>query len=137
MLVSRMAEYFLNQKWLERNFIAPKSILSKFAVHRHFNSPWSHKGNTLQEEFVQISCLSIVFSGNLLLADGGRSELGLPWQWTCGTPGTTWGQHSCQHPAARSAGQEWKMNLREMNLKKRHKHDTKRRGAGLKLRRST
>lgn len=44
-----MAECFLNQKWLERNFYCTKSIISKFAVHRHFNSTLSHKGNIMQE----------------------------------------------------------------------------------------
>lgn len=125
---------------VRKELYCTKSILSKFAVHRHFNSPLSHKGNnTLQEEsLLQISCLSTVVSGNPLLSGGGRSELAPAM--TVDLWNTRNNMRTTQLPASccqEHRGQEWKMDLRDMNLKKRHTHNTKKRGAGLKFRRST
>lgn len=77
-------------------------------------------------------------SRNPPLSDGGRSELGSAM--TVDSWNTRNDRRTTQLPAScykEHGGQEWKMDLREMNLKKRHMHNTTRRGAGLKFRRST
>lgn len=56
MLVFKMAEHFLNQKWLE--FYCTKSIIREFAVHRHLIYPWVTKERT--------HCKNIGFASNKL-----------------------------------------------------------------------
>lgn len=40
---------FSKPEMVRKKLYCTKSIISKFAVHRHFNSTLSHKGNTIQE----------------------------------------------------------------------------------------
>ncbi|EGW00216.1 hypothetical protein I79_007037 [Cricetulus griseus] len=66
-----MAEYFLNQKCLERNCIAPSQSQASLQFTGILVHPWA-KGNTTKNGLQHINYLSTVDMGNLLRSACGR-----------------------------------------------------------------
>lgn len=62
---------FSKPEMVRKELYCTKSVISKFAVHRHFNSTLSHIGNTIQEYIVCIkSAVSALCLGKLLPGQG-------------------------------------------------------------------
>lgn len=142
MLVSRMAECFLNQKWSERNFIAPSQSLASLQFTGILIQPWVTKETHCKNihSLHQISCCQHRGLGRPTPARSRQVlSLGQPWKWTYGLPGnktrTAQMLAICCHrlrgtraedASERKRGNDWKRNI----------HDAKRKGTGIKFSKS-
>lgn len=76
---------FSKPEMVRKELYCTKSIISKFAVHRHFNSIFSHKGNIMQN--IQFASTKHWFGKTYSCQIKAGSELKSAWKWIYGLPG--------------------------------------------------
>lgn len=68
---------FSKPEMVRKELYCTKSIISKFAVHRHFNSTFSHKGNTTEEYYKEFASNKLYQHCGLGKPTPARSRQGL------------------------------------------------------------